>query len=76
MHCLRYIESYDNTDTAVEGFSKNVVVTCNHIQGDIYTHVIGATAHTSVYLYTGVLNFETIRHTSSFLVCFTHVFGL
>ena len=34
--------------------------------------MIAAIVHVSMYLYAGVLNYETVGHTSNFLVYVTH----
>ena len=35
------------------------------VQGNAYTHVIRIRLYISVYVYAGVLNYETVYHTSS-----------
>jgi len=68
LHCWRHIKSYGHSSTPVEGFSKNFGHATTQVQGDIYTHVFWTIVYTSVYLYTGVLNYETVRHTSILLL--------
>ena len=74
MHCWRYIKSCDHIITQAQGYSKTVCHVSCQVQDDIYTHVIWTTVYTSVYLYTGVLNCETVRETSSLLVCGKHTY--
>jgi len=44
-----------------------------HVQGNIYTHVAWTIVYTSVYLYTGVLNYKTVWH-MGLLVYGTHTY--
>ena len=74
MHWLRNIKLYSHVSIAVDGYSKNYSHVSIQVQCDIYMHVIWTVVYTFVYLYTGVLNFEIVKHTSSLLVYGTHTY--
>jgi len=74
MHCWIYFISYRHTSIPVEGYSKTSSHVSTQVQGDIYTHMIWTTVYKSVYLYTSVLNYETVRHTSDLVVYGTHTY--
>ena len=65
IHCRRYVKSYGHISIQAECFSGTRRHKSTQVQGNVYTRVICSRVYMSLYVYAGVLHYETVYQSSS-----------